>query len=362
MTPTLDDLRAALAESSSFYGPDPEDTLRRVEQRVAASDRRRRVVVVSLVAAVLASGGAIAASGQRTSQDGTLQPGQSKQIPDHSSLPPSVPGLVRISLTEWRIAPDQTVTIALPDAETDLVVRARCWGDADTKYLVVRARDDDDDRLLPCPSPDDAPLPEEPQLEAVHLRPSRSGAPGPLTVHTVGENTVGTARIAVYVRTGPPARPPNLDEDPATALPVHGSATEFLAVPGAPNTPVTVTGRNEANLLISLLVRGPGTLQVTANGTPVRFGCHQDPADLVCGSGPDAAPFESVDVKEYGAPAEVYWGPGPDAQAGPVVPVGAPLTITVTPSGFTGQDWKLQVFRWTDSRGAHPVVGSWTRR
>lgn len=360
MTASLGDLRSALERSSCYFGPDPEVTLRRVEQRVAAADRRRRGVVLGLVAALVASGGALVLSDQRAGRDGTLQPGQTRSIPDHPSLPRSVPGLVRISLTEWNTLPDQLITMALPHTETDLVIRARCSdGVLDQRTLHVRTRSaGGPPALLPCPGPADAPRPEEPQLEALHLRPSDARAPRELTLEVLGNDTIGTARIAVYARTGVPARPATVDTDLRTMFPVYAAPVVF---PGAPNRPVTLTGRHEPNLLISLMVRGPGTLRVTANGRQVSLQCHSDPDDLVgCRDEPYPPPFATVEVTEFGAAAEIYWGPDPGV--GPQVAVGEPLTITITPSGFVGDDWTVQVFRWTAQSGDYPPEGTWTRR
>jgi len=171
-------------------------------------------------------------------------------------------------------------------------------------------------------------------------------------------SNAATARIAIYVRAGAAVRPPELDTNPRSAWSTFGLTHPFGPDPKAANSAVTVRGSYEKDLLVTLVVRGADTLRVTANGRPLTFECDTDPDDLVGGA--PCGDVEVVRATEYGAPAQVFDSLYILTSQG--LRAGDPVTITVTPSGFSGDDWRLDIFDWTDARGAYATAGTWTRK
>lgn len=361
MTATLDELRAALHDATRYYAPPPEVTLRQVEQRVAATDRRRRVLLSGVLAAVVATGGGLLVVEQRGQDTRELRPGESRLIRDDPAHPVTYRGMVRVSATEWRMSPNHPITIALPDVgDGVLFARATCTGTSGpTPWLILRH--DGVTTQMPCVGPGgtaDLPARFRAPFDSEKLaRPKGSGA-GVLTVESRSSYGV-TARIAIYVRAGAPVRPPELDTNPRSAWSgFPGFHAAFGPDPASPNSPVTVRGTYEKDLLVTLVVRGVGALRATANGRPLTFECNTDPDGLVGGVGcPDA---EVVRATDYGAAAQVY--DSLDILTTQGLRTGDPVTITVTPSGFSGDDWRLDIFDWTQSTGDRDTLGTWTRK
>jgi hypothetical protein len=351
MTASLNDLRAALDDAARSFAPSSEVTLRNVEHRVAAADRRRRVVVSGVVAALVMTGGGLFVAEQRGRDNGALMPGHMRTIVDDPSLPVSYRGMLRISLTEWRMTSGRPVTIALPDVQDRaLYARAICTGtEVTTPILIVT--NDGLRRYLPCVDRGGvAPLPaDQAPSDSVEL----GHGPGTLTVEARGANAVGTARIAIYVRAGASVRPPEMDADSRFAWTGSLVPQVFGPPPTAPNSPLTVKGTTEKNLLVTLVVRGVGTLRVTANGRTLAFQCHNDP-DNILGCAQTPGPFAVVHATDYGPPAQVYFSLDNWFRTGESV------TVSVTPSGFSGDDWRLDIFDWTETTGPYPPSGAWT--
>lgn len=370
MTATLDELRAALHDAAQSYAPPPEVTLRQVEGRVAAADRRRRVLLSGVLAAAVATGGGLLAVEQRGGDAKPLQPGQSRLIKDDPAHPLTYRGMVRVSVTEWRMSPNHPITIALPDVgDNVLVARATCTGTS-LPAPMLATRHDGIMAQLPCVGPggtDDLPERFQPPFDGVKLtRPDGSRA-GTLSVEAAGRNAVGTARIAIYVRAGEPVRPPELDTNPHSAWSSFDLNRAFAPSPGKPNSAVTVSGTYENDLLVTLVVRGVGTLRATANGRLLTFECNSDPDNILeatvvsnwsaaCLKGD----VEVLSATDYGAPAQVY--DSLDILTSTGLRPGDPVTITVTASGFSGDDWRLDIFDWTEQAGDYQTSGTWTRQ
>jgi hypothetical protein len=370
MTATLNDLRAALDDAARSFDPPPEVTLRHVEQRVAAADRRRRVVLSGVLAAVVATGGGLVAVEQRGSDTKPLQPGQTRLIRDDPVHPVTYRGMVRVSVTEWRMSPNEPITIALPDAgDGVLFARATCTGTS-IPIPMLAIRHDGVTAQLPCVGPGgprDLTEPFRPPFDSVKLTRPKGSRGGTLSVEAAGRNAVGTARIALYVRAGEAVRPLELDSNPRSAwsgFPLH---TAFGPTPASPDSPVTVRGTYEKDLLVTLVVRGAGTLRATANGRPLTFECYSDADHILAASdvsywtaGCAHGDVEVVRATEYGAPAQVY--DSLDVLLTRGLRAGDPVTITVIPSGFSGDDWRLDIFDWTEATGDYYTSGTWTRK
>jgi hypothetical protein len=364
MTATLEELRAALHDAARNYAPPPEVTLRQVEQRVVATDRRRRVLLSGVLAAVVATGGGLLAAEQRGHDARELRPGESRLIRDDPAHPITYRGMVRVSVTEWRITANRPITIGLPDAQDGVMyARATCTGSSGpTPWLILRH--DGVTTQMPCVVPGGtADLPDRfrPPFDSVKLaRPEGSGA-GVLTIEARSSYSA-TARIAIYVRAGEAVRPPELDTHPRSAwssFPFHAG---FGPDPTAPNSPVTVRGTYEKDLLVTLVVRGAGSLRASANGLPLTFECYSDPDQVLEGSVPCTShgDVDVVRATDYGAPAQVY--DSLDILTTRGLRPGGPVTVTVTPSGFSGDDWRLEIFDWTESRGDYSTSGTWTKK
>lgn len=368
MTATLDELRAALHDAARYDAPPPEVTLRHVEQRVAATDRRRRVLLSGGLAAVVAAGSGLLAVEQRGHDARELRPGQSRLVKDDPAHPVTYRGMVRLSVTEWRMMPNDPITIALPDVGGSvLFARATCTGTS-VPTPMLAMRHDGVTAELPCVGPGgavDLPTQFQPPFDSVKLtRPEGSG-PGTLTVQAAGRNAVGTAKVAIYVRAGAAIRPTELDTNPRSAWRSYPLVTAFGPDPKAPNSRLTVRGTYEKNLLVTLVVRGTGALRVTANSRPLTFQCYTDPDIILEASNvsywkPGCGDVEVVRVTDYGAPAQVY--DSLDILTSHGLRPGDPLTITVTPSGFSGDDWRLDIFDWTEQTRAYDTAGTWTRQ
>lgn len=365
MTATLDQLRAALQESAEYYGPDPHLTMREVAGRVGRRSRRRRRTMSGLLVVAAVGGGAVVASEHRTRTDGILQPGESRLIADDPHLPVSLAGLVRVSLTEWRMVPDVPIEIALPDADGSFFLRATCTDASLTNPVLFVGHGGAVD-VLPCtptPGPGDPPLRWNWLSDGLRIAPTRRPGPDAVTVEGRSDNASGTARIAVYAVTGQPRRPADMDTESMYAW-TYGylwRTTPFIPPPGRQNDALTISGRQEAGLRVKLVVRGPGTLRATVNGRIVNFECLLDYDGILACTDGTRPPFTDVAASDFGRPASVVFDPT-DLAPGSGGRVGDLLTITVTPSGFEGDDWRLAVFRHSDGAVDTPPRGTWTRR
>jgi hypothetical protein len=356
MTATVRDLRAALDDQARSCDPDAAATLLSVQRRVAAGDRRRRGVAVTALVAVLAAGAAVVTGEGSRDETAPAGPGETRPLADHPSLPQSHRGMLRVSLTEWGLRPDDRISIPLPDLDGQRVYVAASCSATDGKPPVLFVQTRRALEFLRCvqyPAPADAPLwtsDDEVRLAGPGEVPSR------LTVEARGRAASGTARVAVYV--GTDAMPPRPPEDALSTFAHSYGGDLFEPAPGSPNSPLTVTGPAEQDLLVSLIARGPGRLRATVNGKPITFGCHSDPASLLlsdeCRVDDSMAEVRTVD---YGPLAEVFSTLGPPGE----YPVGQRLTLTVVPEGFVGDDWRVAIFRWTERSGAYPPAGTWVQ-
>jgi hypothetical protein len=190
-----------------------------------------------------------------------------------------------------------------------------------------------------------------PRQQVWLLGPPRSSksTSGQVTITASGANGIGEATIGIFEETpvavgGPrPQRPATLETAARTSwaqLRDNGNGNVFAPRLGQYNSPVTIRGPLESDLLVSLIVRGPGTLTATANGQALHFQCFTDVDDILgCRAGGHLGWV--VTASGYGAPAHVYF----DLEDLPGVRPSTPLTITVTPSGFSGDDWRVATLK-----------------
>jgi hypothetical protein len=261
--------------------------------------------------------------------------------------------------------PDRPISIALPDVgDGVLFAHATCSG-TKVRTPLLTVRHDGLTAELPCVGTGgaaDPPTRFQPPFDSVKLsRPKGSGT-GTLTVQALGRAAVGSARIAIYVRAGQAVRPPEMDTHPRTVWSSFPMFHAFGPNPKAPNAPVTVKGTNEEHLLLTLVVRGVGTLRVTANGQVLSFGCDADADNIVgCAGAPTPLPMKVVQATDYGTPAQVYFALD-NLLSTPGFKAGEPVTVTVTPSGFSGDDWRLDIFDWSEQTGEYYPTGRWTQK
>jgi hypothetical protein len=84
------------------------------------------------------------------------------------------------------------------------------------------------------------------------------------------------------------------------------------------------------------------------------FSCHQDVDDLL-GCPADGLLGRRVQSWGYGDPAHVYFGFENLAGVKP----GSPVSITVQPSGFAGDDWRVTMLL-HHGDGALPPTHAWS--
>ena len=359
MMATLEDLRTALhdADADQAY-PDPSETVAGVQRRVT-QHRRRLVGVAAAFVAVLATGLGLATTGAAhrilaPSDDGSDGVSTVTHDPHLGG-----PGATTLSITHWQLNPDHSLTLSyrLRAGASDFL-EAYCERTASTVPDLV-VTDGSNTTHLICVG---ANWPG-PRQQVWLLGPPRSTATsGQVTITASGANGIGEATIGIFEETpvavgGPrPLRPASLDTAPRTSwAQLRDTGNVFAPRPGQDNSPVTIRGSLESDLLVSLIVRGPGTLTATANGQALHFECLKDVDDILgCRAGGHLGWV--VTASGYGEPAHVYF----DLEDLPGVRPGMPLTITVTPSGFAGDDWRVATLKNVpDASGA--TQGVWSR-
>jgi hypothetical protein len=353
MTATLDELRAALHDAARNYAPPPEVTLRQVEHRVVATDRRRRVLLSGVLAAVVAIAAAAISSGSyRAEPPATPGPSQSANAtPQEPAFPESVNGLRRITIVDVPLVGGSRAAVSLhADPGRRLVASAYCTGTGDPapEFWVTSGSW----RVaLQC---QEGPVGGVPTSHQGLWSPD-SADPTVSIAPPRGTSRAGAAWAAIYQEVpwenyAFPPRPSDLATNPHTAWSDYQRGLSGPKDPSTPNAPRTMTVPYVKDLLLSLSVRAPGTVRATVNGRAVMFGCNRDPDNLVhCGNLERLG--KTVRVWGYGAFSEVFTHLDEPASLDPgdpdygIVP-GKPIHITVYPSGFTGDDWRLWVGVW----------------
>jgi hypothetical protein len=319
--------------------------------------RRRRMHILAAAAIVVVTVGAglvVSESSRRGPAPPTVPiPTPSvRAVTDDPYFPREESGARRVSVVDWQVG-ERPIMLTWSEPQARAFLRVYCTHTGGTvpQLLVTHGRATD---YLACVGQD---WPGGPQR--LWLMASDGGR---VLVGARGANAVGTARIALYEQqpsstaTAAPEPPPHLDSDPRTSW---SSVSEAGPVFGPPrpssaNRPLTITGRYEPGLMVSLVVRGPGTLVATANGHPLVFSCQED-ADDILGCPADGVLGRRVQPWGYGALAHVYFAFENLAGLGP----GSPITITVQPSGFTGDDWRVSMLL-DRGEGALPPTTSWS--
>jgi hypothetical protein len=153
----------------------------------------------------------------------------------------------------------------------------------------------------------------------------------------------GTARIAFYQEASweqyrLPPRPADLDTNPAYAWSTRQGVLTFVGPedPNAPNVRRTITVPYRDRMGVGIQARGPGSLTLRLNGRSLDLFCGNPGRIAVCL--PEQPMGDTLTTWAYGHAEGGLW-----FDDMPGLEVGKPLTITVEPSHFQGDDWRLLV-------------------
>ena len=342
MRATVQDLREALAEAAEQASPvDGMTTLQAVERGVGET-RRRTLVGVCLVA-VAATGvaGAVALGEGRkgaATPSGPHVSGALRVVSDDPAFPGLDRGLRRMAIVDLPVGAEGSVDLSPVELADRRIYAWRYCTGTQGSTPALRLVAGSQVKYLDCPTRTAAATTPPTVLwypeDASHLMAvsTRSGDPGE-----------GTARIAFYQEVSweeyrLPPRPLDLTSNPAYAWRTHRAAVAFVGPvdPGAPNVRRTITVPYQERMGIGIQARGPGSLALRVNGTSLDLFCGQPGRIAVCV--PEQAMGDTLTTWAYGYAEGGAWL---DEMAG--LEVGKPLTITVDPSHFQGDDWRLEV-------------------
>jgi len=333
MTPTLEDLRAALQESAEqVQCPDPSTTLAAVEHGAAARDRRRRSGRAALAAAAIAIGSGLLAWEHGRDDSSPARP--ATMIADDPRFPAFVRGLMRLTVVDLPLARGARAVVTTRVRSQNLLYLAAACDGGEPMLSVTSGKQQ---KYLKCPSTGTT----DPALGLPVLwRPADAG--DQLVVRPARSALgSGHAVVAVYQEVGWdeyrfPPRPHNLEAGEGTtwgsqpgAL-FYGGPTD----PARPNASRTVRVPYAEGLAVRLHARAPGLLRVAVNGHFLPLQCASQTSQAVCGS-----PDNTMVQWAYG-PAEA--GNRVDQAVTGLRP-GQRVEVTVYPDNFAGDDWRLEV-------------------
>jgi hypothetical protein len=339
MSATLNDLRAALDDVADRAAP-PQgvDVLYDVVLRVTAA-RRRRIGSVAVLAAAAMTAAAVGVLAAQPDQDTTLPAHKSADVAtvvEDPSFPAFTLGLRRIVVVELALARGTSAPLTPKvDATRPLWAVATCPASGEPTGFTLTSGSRQ--VVVPCAGPDGpaartsrkllwAPADASPRLDVTWAATTRPGARARLALYQ--ESTWEEYRL--------PQRPAHLSPLPRfdwTAI--DGYRAEYGPNPHAsPNDPRTITVPYEKGMGASLQARGPGTLRLTINGGSVDLSC--GPASTITACISDQPVGETWSTWGYGQAEAGLWF---DSLPGLVV--GQPVTVTVHPSHFVGDDWRI---------------------
>jgi hypothetical protein len=339
MSATLDDLREALLEAADeALCRDPSTTVEEVGHAVAVADRRRRVGLAAAAACVIAVGGGLLAWDRGRDDAGPVPP--ATVVSDDSAFPAYDRGLKRLTIVDLPLSGDAEAVISTRErTQNRLFVVAYCQGTGGTGPM-LSVRSADRQKFVPCLSRTQA---ESATSRPVLWRPADADVELVVEPARMARGT-GRARVAVYqeVAWGDyrfPPRPHDLETNPHTAWPTTTGSEVWTgpADPARPNEPLTVTVTPHRYLLIRLHARAPGELRVTVDGTPVTLRCIGAAGPVAC----DSASSDSFTQWGYGRAEAGRWI-DLDTEA-TTLRSGRPATVTVHPTWFASDDWRLEV-------------------
>ena len=337
MSATLHDLRAALDEyAEGAAAPDGLEVLDGVRQGVMVARRRRPGAIALRAVATTAAVGVVATQPGRDSTLPAQRPDGVATIVEDATFPAFTLGLRRVVVVELALGKGTAAALTPQvDATRPLFAVATCGASGEPGGFTVSSGSQQ--VLVRCAGP------EGPAAKAnrkLLWRPADATA-----VVAVGwtppSSPSPTARLALYQEATwdeyrLPQRPPGISVAPDfdwTAF--AGHRTAYGPNPQAsPNDARTITVPYEEGMGVAFQVRGPGTLRLTVNGQGVDLGCGYPSTLTTCI--PDQPIGETFSTWGYGLADAGQWF---DSLPGLVV--GQPITITVHPSHFVGDDWRL---------------------
>lgn len=342
MRATVQDLRETLTEAAEqASAPDGLAMLQAVERGLAHARRRSVVRVASLVVAAMGIAGAVALGEGRKDADVPSGPPTSGSVRVVTADPTFAEfdrGFHRIAVVDLPLGSEGSVDLtSLEQADRRIYAWRYCTGTSG-QPPALRLASGAQVRYLDCPT----------RAEATAGRPSVLWLPAEAGRQTVvasnaGDSTGGTARIAFYQEASwdhyaLPRRPVDLASNPAYAWDNPPDAVAFVgpANPRVPNARTTITVPYQERMGVAIQVRGPGSLSLGLNGKGLTLYCGQPGRITFCL--PDLGIGDTFTTWAYGfADAGVWF----DKEAG--LEVGQPVTITVEPSHFQGDDWRVLV-------------------
>ena len=343
MTATLQDLRDTLAEAAEqSFAPSGPDILASVERGVAGARRRTVARVCALAVAAVGIAGAVTVGAGRkdaATPSGPPASGSLRVVADDPTFAAFDRGLRRIAVVEVPLGAAGSVDLsALERPDRRVYAWRYCTGTgADGRHPSLRLVSGSRVRYLDCP----------PRAEATAGMATALWFPADAGHEVVASASAGTtkggmARIAFYQDASRdqyplPQRPADLATNPDYAWDQPPGTVAFVgpADPSSPNVPRTITVPYRERLGVTVQVRGPGSVTLELNGTGMNLGCW-DPGRIgQCV--PQQLLGDTLTTWGYGFAAAGRYLDNDGLQ------VGEPLTVTVHPSQFLGDDWRVLV-------------------
>lgn len=341
MSATLQDLREALGEAADeTIAPTGLELLQGVERGLARARRRTLVGGCSVAVAALAVVGIVAVGQGRKDAavpSGPPTSGSLRVVADDPTFSEFDRGLHRIAVVELPLGSDGSVDLSSVERPDRRIYAWRyctgTQGDPPVLRLVSGTRV----RYLECPT----------RTASTTGRPSAlwfSGEAGRQVVVSASDAEAhGAARIAFYEEATReeypmPRRPTDLASNPDYAWESLPGTVLIAgpADPAAPNVRRSITVPYQERMGVAVELRGPGRVTLGLNGRGVNLYCGDPGRIAFCV--PEQLVGDTLTTWAYGrATAGVYF----DNEAG--MEVGKPLTITVDPSSFQGDDWRVVV-------------------